>query len=44
MKDYGRFVADRNKTVKDGTIFGDNFDYAEYAKADIEGTKTLLSF
>ncbi len=33
---YGRFVADRDKIVKEGSILGDNFDYVKYAKADIE--------
>lgn len=36
LERYGRFVADRDKIVKEGTILGDNFDYIEYAKADIE--------
>ncbi|OLS03558.1 hypothetical protein [Tissierella creatinophila] len=36
LERYGRFVADRDKIVKDGTILGDNFDYVKYAKADIE--------
>lgn len=36
LERYGRFVADRDKIVKEGTILGDNFDYVKYAKADIE--------
>ena len=36
LEKYGRFVADRDKIVKEGTILGDNFDYVKYAKADIE--------
>lgn len=36
LEKYGRFIADRDKIVKDGTILGDNFDYVKYAKADIE--------
>lgn len=36
LERYGRFVADRDKIVKEGSILGDNFDYVKYAKADIE--------
>lgn len=36
LEKYGKFVANRDKIVKDGTILGDNFDYIKYAKADIE--------
>lgn len=36
LERYGRFVADRDKIVKEGTILGDNFDYLAYARADIE--------
>ncbi|MBZ2175628.1 hypothetical protein K8M07_10310 [Schnuerera sp. xch1] len=36
LEKYGRFIADRDKVVKDGTILGDNFDYVKYAKANIE--------
>ncbi len=36
LERYGRFVADRDKIVREGTILGDNFDYLAYATADIE--------
>ncbi|SHF07973.1 hypothetical protein SAMN02745784_02743 [Tissierella praeacuta DSM 18095] len=36
LEKYGRFAADRDKIVKEGTILGDNFDYVKYAKAHIE--------
>lgn len=43
LERYGRFVADRDKIVKEGTILGDNFDYLAYARADIEKEEMVPS-
>lgn len=43
LERYGRFVADRDKIVREGTILGENFDYLAYAKADIEKEEMVPS-